>query len=49
LRPNDPKHLHRDVMVEWAEPDFDPAKLDLTALQSNLRNRAKYIGRRKAG
>jgi hypothetical protein len=45
----DPEHLHHEGMVEWDEPDFDPAKLDLTALQSNLRNLAKYIGRRKAG
>jgi len=45
----DPEHLHHEGMVEWDEPDFDPAKLDLAALQSNLRNLAKYIGRRKAG
>jgi hypothetical protein len=45
----DPEHLHHDGMVEWDEPDFDPAKLDLAALQSNLRNLARYIGRRKAG
>jgi hypothetical protein len=45
----DPEHLHHDGMVDWDEPDFDPAKLDLTALQSNLSNLAKYIGRRKAG
>jgi hypothetical protein len=45
----DPEHLHHEGMIEWDEPDFDPAKLDLTALQSNLGNLAKYIGRRKAG
>jgi hypothetical protein len=36
-------------MVEWDDPDFDPNCVNVAALQSNLANLAKYIGRRKAG
>lgn len=45
----DPDHWHHEAMIEWDEPDFDPNKVDATALRSNLANLAKYLGRRKDG
>lgn len=42
----DPEHFHHDAMVEWDEPDFDPATVNIAALRANLANLAKYIGRR---
>jgi hypothetical protein len=43
----DPEHWHHEAMVEWDDPNFDPEDPGLVALQSNLANLAKYIGRRK--
>lgn len=43
----DPEHFHHEAMLEWEEDDFDPADAKLPALQRNLANLAKYIGRRK--
>jgi len=43
----DPEHWHHEAMVEWDDPDFDPAEPGLASLRSNLANLAKYIGRRR--
>jgi hypothetical protein len=43
----DPAHFHHEAMLEWDEPDFDPKKVDLSALKANLANLSKYLGRRK--
>jgi hypothetical protein len=45
----DPEHWHHEAMVEWDEPDFDPAKVDVAAIRANLANLAKYLGRRTEG
>jgi len=45
----DPRHSHHEAMVEWDDPDFDPNRVNVAALQSNLANLARYIGRRKPG
>jgi hypothetical protein len=43
----DPEHWHHEAMVEWDDPNFDPEDPGTAALQSNLANLARYIGRRK--
>ena len=43
-----PEHFHHEAMLEWDEPDFDPKKVDVSALKANLANLSKYLGRRKA-
>jgi len=43
----DPEHLHHEGMVDWDDPDFDPHKVDATALERNLANLAKFLGSRK--
>jgi len=43
----DPDHFHHEAMLEWDEPDFDPKKVDVSALKANLANLSKYLGRRK--
>jgi len=45
----DPRHPLHETMVEFDDPEFDPAKVDAAALAKNLANLARYIGRRKAG
>jgi len=45
----DPRHPLHETMVEFDDPEFDPAKVDAAALAKNLANLALYIGRRKAG
>jgi hypothetical protein len=45
----DPLHLHHEAMIEFDEPDFDPAKVDAAAIARNLANLARYLGRRKPG
>jgi hypothetical protein len=44
----DPRHPLHETMIEFDDPDFDPAKADAVALAKNLANLARYIGRRKA-
>jgi Plasmid pRiA4b ORF-3-like protein len=41
----DPTHPLHETMVEF--DDFDPHKVDVATLASNLANLARYIGRRK--
>ena len=43
----DPRHPLHETMVEFDDPEFDPAKVDAAALGKNLANLARYIGRRK--
>jgi hypothetical protein len=43
--PRDPLH---ETMIEFDDPEFDPAKVDAAALARNLANLARYIGKRKA-
>jgi hypothetical protein len=43
----DPAHPLHETMVDWDDPEFDPHKVDVAALTSNLANLARYIGRRK--
>ena len=43
----DPNHPLHETMVDFDDPEFDPAKVDAAALASNLANLARYIGRRK--
>src|SRR5262249_44968518 len=45
----DPRHPLHETMVEFDDPEFDPAKVDAGALAKNLANLARYIGKRKAG
>jgi hypothetical protein len=45
----DPRHPLHESMIEFDDPEFDPAKADAAALAKNLANLARYIGRRKAG
>jgi hypothetical protein len=45
----DPRHPLHETMLEFDDPEFDPAKVDGAALAKNLANLARYIGRRKAG
>jgi hypothetical protein len=45
----DPSHPLHETMVDFDDPEFDPAKVDAAALAKNLANLARYIGRRKAG
>jgi len=45
----DPRHPLHETMIEFDDPEFDPAKVDAAALAKNLANLARYIGRRKAG
>jgi hypothetical protein len=35
-------------MIEFDDPEFDPAEVDAAALAKNLANLARCIGRRKA-
>jgi len=44
----DPNHPLHETMVDFDDPEFDPAKVDAAALAKNLANLARYIGRRKA-
>jgi pRiA4b ORF-3-like protein len=43
----DPMHPLHETMIEWDDPDFDPAKVDSAGLANNLTNLARYIGKRK--
>ena len=45
----DPRHPLHETMVEFDDPEFDPHKVDVAALDNNLANLARYIGKRKAG
>jgi len=45
----DPGHPLHETMIEFDDPEFDPAKVDVAALAKNLANLARYIGKRKAG
>jgi hypothetical protein len=45
----DPRHPLHDTMIEFDDPEFDPAKVDAAVLANNLANLARDIGRRKAG
>jgi len=45
----DPRHPLHETMIEFDDPEFDPAKVDTAALAKNLANLARYIGKRKAG
>ena len=44
----DPEHLHHEAMVDWDDPDFDPHKVDVAAIERNLANLAKFLASRKA-
>jgi hypothetical protein len=43
-----PEHLHHEGMLDWDDPDFDPNKVDVAALRSNLDKLAKFLTRDKA-
>lgn len=38
-----PEHLLHQGMVDWDEPDFDPNKPDVAAIERNLEKLAKYL------
>jgi hypothetical protein len=40
----DPAHLLHEGMIEWDDPDFDPHKLDIAAIERNLLRLAKFLG-----
>jgi len=45
----DPHHPLHETMIEFDDPEFDPAKVDTATLAKNLANLARYIGKRKPG
>jgi hypothetical protein len=42
-----PEHLLHEGMLDWEISDFNPAECDLPALQRNVDNLRKYLGRRR--
>jgi Plasmid pRiA4b ORF-3-like protein len=38
-----PEHLHHEGMLDWDDPDFDPHKVDIAALKSNLAKLSKFL------
>lgn len=38
-----PEHLLHDGMIEWDDPDFDPHKPDVAALERNLEKLSKFL------
>ena len=42
-----PGHLHHEAMLDWDDPDFDPNKVDVAALRTNLAKLATFLGRDK--
>jgi hypothetical protein len=43
----DPREPHHEAMLEWGDEDFDPHRVDISALRGNLASLARYLGRRK--
>ena len=42
-----PEHLLHEGMVEWDDPDFDPHKVDVGAIERNLANLGRFLASRK--
>jgi hypothetical protein len=40
----DPAHLLHEGMIEWDDPDFDPHKPDIAAIERNLLRLATFLG-----